>query len=91
VQQLYRRTGRHPTEAATRARMAKRQQQHSLGAAAPLAVVAPRTSSPISSAVHQGRGSEWFPTGNAASFADALARNQPIGRRERLVHERNRR
>ena len=86
VQRLYRKFGVHPTAAATRARLDRRERQQHAAAVPPSPVVALSGAPPPIEAALWSRGSS-----TAARLAAAWAYLQPIGRRERLEEERRRR
>jgi hypothetical protein len=88
VQRLYRKFGVHPTAPATAARIAKRaQREQPVPASTPVTRRAP-AAQPTTTA---SRGEAWFPSGIAAGRSAGIEYSQPIGRRERLAAERNRR
>ena len=89
VQRLYRKFGVHPTAPATAGRRAKRaeQERRQLGASTSVAYTAPEAPA----AATPSPGDDWFSAAAAERVAAALDYGQPVGRRERLGAERERR
>ncbi len=89
VQRLYRKFGVHPTAPATAARRAQRTEQERRQSAASTSVAHTEPDAPAS-ATH-ALGDMWFSAASAERVTVALHYRQPLGRRERLAAERERR